>query len=409
MSRVRVYIKTFDALGNLASTFTDITEYVDVGSLGTITQELDQTEYNVGIIRNSNFTLKLDNKDGLFSTPDIAASIFRLKRDDSIIKVTYDFTSYDLYPGYFYAGAEIVSDEYTVFEGILNDDATTDDAKSQIVTFQILGYESILQKLQVPFSSIANGNTVSQIIYACLNQSAFTQYITVNSSNISLNTNMVVDDITTLENKSVLDAFKDLLLISNSVLYIDLDKIVYAVSRAPTAAVQYTFYGQASDNGIENISELKDVRTGVNKTYNYWSWKDTTLYQTNISSASRYGTRNKEIDNSLITNTTSRNTILLNLTTEFGDPKKEFLLKAIVSDVDLLSIFLLDRVSVDYPQIILSGLGNELPIYDVDVYDSVRYPGALSSINIESGDSWKVMRRKFDLKTETIEFYLRAV
>lgn len=409
MSRIRVYLKTYDSAGNLLSDFTEITEYVDASSMGTIVQELDSSDYNIGVIRNSNLSIKLNNQEGLFSTPDIADSLFRSKRDDSIIKITYDFTSYDIMPGFFNPGEEIVSLEYDIFEGLLNDDATVDDAKTQTVSFQVLGYESILQKLQVPFASIANGDLISEIIYTCLNQTEFTSFISVDALNIDLDTDIAIDDVADLENKSVLDALKDLLLIANSVLYIDLDQVVHVVARVATADVQYTFYGQASNNGVENICELKDIRTGVNRVFNYWSWKDTANYQENVSSVTVYGARNKSIDLPLVTNSTSQNTILSNLLTEFADPKKEITVKAVINDEDILSLFLLDRVSIDYPQIILTGLGNTVPIYDVDRYDEVVYPGVLNSINIEPDDSWKVMKRKFDLKTETFEFSLRAI
>lgn len=410
MSRVRVYLKTYDSNGTLQSSFTEITDYVDLNSLGTITQTLDNTEYNIGVIRNSNITLKLTNREGLFSTPDISESLFRFKRDDSIIKITYDFTTYDLVPGFFYLGQDIMSEEYTIFEGMLNDDATTDNAKDQMVQFQVLGYENLLSKIQVPFSSISNGDLISSIIYDCLNQSEFTDFITLDALNIDLGTDLVYDNVSDFENKNVFDALKDLLLISNSVLYITLDKVVKVRAREESADVEFTFYGQASDNGVENIAELKDIRTGVNKVFNYWNWEDTSLVAQNASSLSTYGTRNKQIGVDGITNDTNRQTILNNLLSEFAIPKKEITVKAIISDEDLLSLFLLDKVSVDYPQIQIAALGDTLPLYDVALYDADSvYPNGLYNISIEAADSWKVMERKVDLKTETIEFKLRAV
>lgn len=310
MSRVRVWLKTFDSSGVLWDDFIEITDHVDMSSIGTLTQSLDNTEFDIGVVRNSNVTLKLFNGHGLFSTPDIAESLFRYQRNDSIVKITWNISDDDVQACFFNSCGTLIGEDKTIFEGILNDDATSDAAASQVVSFVVLGYESILSRLTVPFSSISNGDTLQSVIYACLNQSLLTQFITVSLSNINLDSNVTIDDKTTLENKTVYEALRILLLLSNSVLYINLSNAVIVTPRTEGATVAYTFYGPGADAGTENIVDLTDKRSGVQRVFNYVTWKDTSLAQSDTSSISLNGTRVKSIESSVITDTTKRNTIL---------------------------------------------------------------------------------------------------
>lgn len=411
MSRVKIYIKTFDADGNLDSDWTEYTDYVDASSIGTLTQSLDNSEYNIGIVRNSNMTIKFDNRTGKFSSPDIVESIFRFKRSGSLVRVTYELTDSDLICGFFDAGAEdaILSEEITMFEGILNDDATADNTKDTSVQFQVLGYESLLQTILFPYSSVSDGDSLSTVVLACLNQAPFNTYVTVSALNISLSNNTLMDAKAGFENKSVMDCLKDILLAANSVMYIN-DNIVYVTARTASTSVEYTFEGQASDTGIENISEIKDIKTGMNRVFNSLTWKDTSLVQSDESSVSDHGSRIKEIDLDFITNNSRRNTVLSNILAEFKNPKKELTVKCCLRDEDILGVFLLDKVSVNYPQVQIAANLNTLPIYDQAQYDSgAVYSDSLYNLSIEAADEWKVMERKFDFKTETMEFKLRAV
>lgn len=409
MSMLRIYMKTYDANGVLASSWTEITKDVDLGSIGTLSQMLDNTEYDVGIIRNGNLKLNLNNNKGHYATPDNPSSLFRFKRADSLIKVTWTCMDYPLIAGFFRSCGEHIDDEHTIFEGLLDDTSTKDQTLSQLADFQVLGYESLIGRMQVPFSSLSAGQLLSVVIYTCLNQAPFTDFITVSQSNITVDTDVTLDAVDNLENKTVLQAFNELLMAANAVLYIR-DGVAYVSPREPSASVVFTFYGQGSDTAIENIADLKDIRTGVNRVINAWKWKDTTLIESDPTSQELYGVIDKEIDVESITDTSKRTQILENLLTEFKNAKKELKLKTIMKCCsDVLDVFLLDRVAIDYPLVPINGPAGEGAVYGQAVYGVDKYAQGLFNLFIDPADNWKVMERKFDSKMETFEFTLRAV
>jgi hypothetical protein len=127
VSRFRVYLKQFDEDGNYLADFTEITR--DVSNLGSLSQQLDNTEYGIGVFRNSGFTLKMRNDEGLYSEADTLKSIFKFKRSDSIVKITWDFRDYDLITGFFYAGEEVLTEEVEIFRGLIADVSSSSDIK----------------------------------------------------------------------------------------------------------------------------------------------------------------------------------------------------------------------------------------------------------------------------------------
>jgi hypothetical protein len=408
VSRVRVYLKSYDANGDLWSEFLEITKYVDIGSIGTLSQQLDNTEFDIGIVRNSNISLRVFNGSGLFSTPDIPESLFRFQRNDSIVRITWNETDYDLQAGFFNSCGERLCEDKVIFEGLINDDASNDSASQQLVTFQVLGYESLLSRMKAPFADINNGDTLASVFYKCLNQSPLVDFVSVDAANIDLDTNISIDDRTSLENLSVLEALRRLMLLANSVLYIDPTNTLYVQPRVESASVRYTFYGPGSDNGIENIVDLSDVRSGVNRVFNFVTWAETSLVQSDESSLSLNGTRIKQVDSEIVTDSSKRNTILSNILSEFKNAKKEIMLKS-VTDCDVAELFLLDKVAIDFPTIPVESAEGDLPLYDSALYDSAFYPQGLFNISIEMLDNWKIIERKFDVKNEIFHFRLRAV
>lgn len=403
MSKVRVYIKPFNDQGTYGD-FIEVTGYVDAKSLASINREIDSTEYNAGVFKFSNFSIKLSNESGKFSDVDVFQSIFRYKRTDSIIKITWSPNAFDDQV----AGLHVLTDgDLNIFEGLINDEATTLNIKDQKIQFRCFGYESVLKKMEVPFGSLSTGDTFEEIIYDCLNQAPFTDFITVSTGNISTGTNTVTDSIADLQNKTVKEALDIILVHSNSVLYID-NNTVYVTTRAESATLQYTFYGQASNDGIENISNLSNVRTGLNRVFNLWTWKDSTEAATDATSKDLYGVRKKEIETSLVTNTTKRSTILTALNTEFKNPKQEFNLTTGLN-YTRFQLGILDKVKVDYPTVFVPADNNDLPIWGKVNWGEFRWPLGQWSITLTTAVDYKIIGIKYNISRGTITFKLREV
>lgn len=407
MSRWRVYIQPFDTTGAYSGVYTEVTN--DVLTIESPKQAIDNTEYDVGIIKNSGFSVSLRNDQGYYSDVGELRSIFNFARKNSLIKITWDFRDYDLIAGFFQSGLEPLGGEYVVFEGLLNEVSSVSDISKQQATFQVFGFESLLDEIQVPYSSINNGDLFSTILYAMLNQSPFNSRVTVSLANITPSTDVVIDDKSSLQDITVGSSLKNILLAANSVMYIK-GGVVYIGARTATAAVQKTFYGQASDAGIENIISINEFRDGMNRVFNYWAWQDAGLVSSDTTSITHYGTIAKNISLDLITNTTRRQAILDANKTEFAFPKTEFKLESPLW-YDVLALNILDRVAVDYPTVHIPYDGGALPRYNLAaLYDgTARYPYDEWSLTLNTLTNFKITSRKIDTKKNTITFGVREI
>lgn len=409
MSTTHVYLKPFidDAGSGYVADWIEVSK--DVSELGTLTQALDNTEYEVGVFRASNVKLSLLNHHGYYSDVGNVDTIFKYTRARSLVKITWEPGNHPLIAGFFNADDPdaIASEEITVFEGLLDDVGTQQKIDDADVDFQVLGYEALLNELVVPYSSIANGDSQAAAIYAMLNQSPFNARVTVALANISTGAAATIDDKSDLENKTVLEALKQILVATSSVLWIE-NNVVYVAPRTASSTVAYTFYGQGAIDGIENIVSIDQYRSGVNKIRNFWTWKDTTLAVGDTSSRNKYGTQKREIDLPIITDTTKRTTLLTACKDEFANQKREMLLEGFV-DVNTLALFLLDRVVVDYPSVALPNENNPLAVYEIGEYDQDYYAEELIPLTIESSARFKIMTRQIDFKKETVKFQLREI
>lgn len=381
-----------------------------VAPVGTLTQALDQNEYDLGIFRASSFKLKLRNDHGKYLAPPAIYSMFKYNRGGSLVRVTWEPGDGPLIAGFFTAGAPdaIVSEEIEIFAGTLVDDASKSDIDDAVFGFQVLGFEALLQNMIVPYADIDIGDTFSEVLFKCLDQAPFNERVTVSALNIQAGTDIAIDAKTPLENKTVLEAMKIILFPANSVLYIR-EGVVYTKGRAASADVEYSFYGAGSDSGIENLADVAGYRDGTNRLINYVAWKGTTLVVYDSSSVDRYGYFKKEITCDLITDNTKRTTILTAVKDEFCVPKREC---EIVTPMkpDRVELFLLDRFIIDYPSPTVPRENNPVAQYERDEWDDGKfYADELFQLTIEATARFKAISRKIDFTRQTVSFPVREV
>lgn len=410
-----MYLKSFEEDGTYEVDFTEITN--DVVSVGAVQLGIENTEYDVGLIKTAGLQLVLRNDLGKFSEPENSKSIFKLKRKNSIIKITWDIRDYDLICGWFFPGVEPLGGEVEIFRGVLNEVNSASDIDKQQAKFTVLGFESLLSEVTVPFDSITTdsenfpspGDTISEALFKCLDQAPINELLTVDLSNFVCGYNTTVDEKEFLENKTVSEALKDLLLTGNSVLYIK-NNTVYVSAREGSVDLKYTFYGQASIIGIENILGVPDYKDGLNRTFNYWTWKDTTLVSQDVASVDLYGIRKKEFSSPAIFNfsTTKIQASLDANKTEFAFPKIELELQTPMT-YSTLALEILDKVSIDYPTIYSPADSNLLPRYGLSNYGAVRYPYAQQSLTITPERRFKIINKKIDVTKQIVSFKLREM
>ena len=407
MIRFRTYVKPFLESGEYDSDFTEITKYVQ--SIGRISIDTDSSEYQIGVFRTSNFRLRLNNIEGLFSDVDQSESIFRYRRANSIIKITTEYYEDGPWCGVAEVDECYLSDEVEIFRGLLNDDSLLENAKDMFVDFICLGFESIFAEVETPFTSLSIGDLVSEAIYTCLNQVAITDLLTVSLSNITPDQDQALDAVAHFENSTVKEVLDELLNASNSVMYIQ-NSTIYVKPRTAGVSVAYSFYGQASQGNIENIMDIKNISNGVNRTFNFLNWADTTTNVADQDSLDLYGVKKREISYQSFTNTTKRLNILNSILSEFGNPKREMDLLADLN-YGTLDLNLLDRVEIDFPVVLYQWENNPFPVCGLAVCGSseTTLPRGRWSLTINTQDNWKIIKKELDINKQTINFKLRLI
>lgn len=401
-----IYIKPFDDYGDYQTEWTDVTSDVDMDACGSIAIDLDNTEYDIGVYRNSAFKLTLRNEHGKYSEADSAKSIFKYKRADSLVRITWEQELGGAICGIAICEDAYLGEEVVMFEGLLNDDSFKGSLKTQKVDFQILGKESIFARERVPFGTISAGDLLSAVVYACLNQAKVTELLTVSADNISLGIDMAIDSIASLQNKTIQEGLNKLLLVSNSVLYIE-DDVVHVAPRTPLAAVSFTFYGQASNLGPENAISIENIKNGLAKTYNFFTWQGTTLSVEDSASVQKYGLRKKELSVEFITDAGKRQDILESLLATFKDPRQEF---DILSPLNYESepVGLRSRVAIDYPAPYLPG-DYQLPICGQAICGQAVLPKKQWSFTVDTFDNYWIIGRSLTIKDQSFKFKARLI
>lgn len=408
MSRIRVYVNPFDTNGDY-TTYQEVTDDVDSTSLGILKRSIDSTEYDVGVIKINSIQIRLSNETGKYSDVDSLRSIFSYKRSDSLVKLVWDPNDYDQQSGPLHAGQGILTnaDAVTVFEGMLNDEGTVQDINDQKISFQCFGMEYLLNRITTPYAEITNGDTMEELLYRILNQAPFSDLVTVNAENITVGSNVAIDDKSDLENTVVYEILQDLLLASNAVLYIE-DSVLYISPREPSLENKYTFYGEASNTGTENIEKVQNYRNGLHRVFNYWTWDETNILAEDDTSTDLFGVRKKSLNLAIVTDVVSIQTCLDNLRDEFSPRKQELNITTKVNDARL-ALRILDKVNIDYPTIVYSADGEEVPIYGVAKHGQFKYPLDEYAFTISSLDPFKIIAIDYNFKTERINFKLRAI
>lgn len=404
----RFYITPFLDTGEYG-TEIDVTKDVDYSSMGTLSRALDNNDYDIGIIKNSNVGITLNNLDGKYSDIDTLESIFRFTRNNSKARITFSFEENGNIAGMMTAGQAVLSPEIEIFSGFLNDDAAQMSLNDHKIPFTILGKESLFDNEPVPFASIANGDSVATTIYNLLNVPNITSFLTVSLMNIVPGQDQTIDDISSYQNKTIKDAISDLLLASSSILYI-LNDVIYVSARTPSISSKKTFYGEASANGVENILLIDSLTSGFAKIFNYLTWKSNpTIIKQNANSVAKYGAKKREFDVGFFTNSTKINNLLATILIEFKDPRQEFVLSTPI-DTDVLGLQFLDRVTVDYPSIVVpADIGGTLPICGVAICGTDKLPHRVYNFSIDPPTDYKIMNISIDFQNASLLFKLRRI
>lgn len=150
MSRIRVYLNPFNDAGTAYAGWQEVTLDVMWQSMGTLQLQLDVSDYDVGVFTNSGFQISFSNRSGKYSDVGQLGSIFAWTRTNTQIKITFDQADQDFQCG-FVACGQPLNNEVVLYQGLIDDTATTMEITDQSIQFQVLGYESLLDQITLPY------------------------------------------------------------------------------------------------------------------------------------------------------------------------------------------------------------------------------------------------------------------
>ncbi len=415
MARVRVYLNPFNAAGNAYTGFVEVSRDVIASSLGSIKFQLDVSEYDVGIFANSSVSISLRNNSGLYADVGNTTSVFFFKRADSLVKITWDAANVDWQAGFARANQQL-NHEITLFQGILNDDSTVMQLADQTIDFQLLGYESIFDRVLIDSTWAGSlpgdykASTLLKRILAISAASTNVAILTVDATQIVPSNDVTWDSIAVFTNKTAKEAINLILTGSNSVLYMNGTTPIVS-GRTAAGSVSKHFYGPASTLGPENIQDIQNVASGLNRTFNTVTWTDSNnpptvnLSSIDAGSVTLYGTRKKNVTVDGITTTATQQSVIDGIRTEFATPKQELMLYAPLAN-DTASLFVLNRVDIDYP---LVPIDPNLALYGAAIYGTDNYPINVSTFVIDQSTPYKIIGLEIDPVGNKIGFNLRTI
>ena len=349
----------------------DLSDYIKQGGIGTIKQDVDNGDYDIGVFTYGSITMRALNLDGRFNDENDWRSIFKFSRDKA--KVVVNFLDPD--------GNILIS-----FNGLINEDGTRQDFLKDEVKFKVLSQDSVIRKTKVSGGSITNGTLFSTAIKTIINVPDITSVLTYDSAKITVGLDLMIDNGSWFDNKTTKAALDALMVASNSVMVIENNTMVVRTREENSGSV-FNFYGHGDLFGRENILNIANFNTGVQRMFNSIvvnarEVSDQTYIET-------YSLRQKKVDLGFITDDVKESDIGNNILKEFKVPKLELEIETTTETAKGLNLF--DLVSIDYPYRVRPANEETLPTYGVSRYGTAVYPFIQGNIKIRPALAFKVI------------------
>ncbi len=365
----------------------DVTDFIR--NFSSVKQEIDNGDYDIGIFTFGNLTLNAININRKFNDENDALSIFPYTRDKAKIEIVY---------------CDVFGNEITRFKGLINEDASRLDIKSDTVRFKVLSMDSIFRQVSISAGAIVNGDLFSTAIKKIVNVPDITDVLNFDADDINVDLDLEIDNGEFFSNSVVKDSLDELLKASNSILYIDENENIIVSSRAENPTT-HDLAGNGDLYGRESILSVKKLNTGVHRVFNSVKVGDTEV-STDSAWVTENGFRQKTFSFDFITSTTKEGQIADRILNNFRVPKMET--DIIVKTEDIKNARILDLVRVDYNYKITPDPRDErLPMVGQDAIGSFHLPTTIGSFRILPNIKWKIIAISENAKNFTTILKLR--
>jgi len=366
----------------------DITDFVKRNGVGSIKSGVDNNDYEIGTFLFSDLKLKVLNPFGKFNDQNDPRSMFQYTRD--LAKIDIKLFSQD-------------TTSTTNFSGIINEEATRQNFLKGEVEFKVLSLGSILRKTKVSGGVVSTGVTFSSAIKTILNQTDITRVVNYDVSKISVDYDGTIDNGSYFDNKVAKDALDDLLLASNSVLFIDETGTFVVKNRTDNDGDILRLYGPHDLDGRQNIVDIKSYNTGFHRIFNSIKINNTLIEDNDL--ITEMGMRRKTIDLEFVTDVNTETDIANRILSEFKAPKVE--MSVVVATETARTAKLYDLVSIKSPLRATPYTGSYLPVFDLAVFDTDVFPYESGAIDLHETTAFKIIGFKENPAKFTTEIKLR--
>ena len=333
-SRYQVLFRPLESTGVYMATPVDVTPYIS--SMANINVDIEGDEFTFGLFKYNNVQLVLNNASGYFKY------FFPLTRDKTKVEV------------YFIHNA-ITS---LHFSGLINDISTSETEDT--IAIQVLGIESSLSFLPVK-AGLIRGDDALTAIKLILSDSGLINFFRYDATNISVHNNPTIDNGAALDGIPKLDALKELLLASNSVLYIkNGDVIVSSRHNLATPTHDFKYASLFADN---NILRIIKANNGLSRLFNIVKLSDTVLVADD-DSILQYGAKKIELELKSIQNVNTLTAIATSIRDEFKILKKEIDIEVATENITNPAISLFNQCTINIKEKLIPPANTKLAFYD---------------------------------------------
>ena len=387
-SDLLIEIKRIDSDGVYESDFVNletlIADQVIVrNSIPALSYKLPNESFSYGVLRVPDCTLKLLSINGEFDSESNTNSIFNgFIRHKTLVKISHGYK--DQTTGDY--------DYLEVYRGFINEKSNNTKV-SNANTYQDLFIEDALTFLlkEYTFSAFTiAATTLDDFLYELFNRSEFTDFLTVDTGNISAGYDVQNIDDTAIEGQTQwLKIIQDL-SIGHSYLY-QKEGVLYYKSITAETNTPKLF-------DRDKIVKAEGFSSGIDEVFEELYWKDTTI--SFISPTNTYG-QTKTFDIESITDTTDRTNILATTGTRTSTIRRKLKIKLVL----YVNLFILDRIQVnagDYET-------SEGLIWDQGNWDEENWGSNLGAAFTSIGAFWMIKEIKHNFQSGVTELVVEEL
>lgn len=322
----------------------EVTDYVRNSGIGAIRRGIDDTDFSFGVYNFGEVKISLDNDTGIFNPETDSRSMFGFKRDRAKVRIVYQRITVQRSASGGIVDSDTVDD--IVFRGIIANEGIRQNVDASQLDMRVLSRDAIINKAKVPGGAVANGILASQAILRCLAADEITAVLNVDQLNINVDHDFTIDDGSGFDNRIVFSALSDLMIVTNSALYVDeSDNVIVRPRAANDALATLELFGPFDPMGRSNIINCQSQNDGMQRVFTSVSINEQVF--TNEEYAEMFGFRRKDYTFDFLTDATKAMDVAAALVGEFKFPRREMVITVpyeVGAEVELLQ-----PVSISWP------------------------------------------------------------